>query len=176
MAVPSVLRTYVLCVSILILSSCATGVTKSHFVEQILTVDPQKASVFIYRTSKEHWLIKNRFIAVYVDGNPFLKIKAGEHLIIFLNKGMHTFEAESLVAGNLTAQKIKEEYFFESGKTYYLSVYSRIYGIDWYFASPFQLIPLPLPGIRVSINDVAGEHAKSEIGDDPIEIQKRLIR
>lgn len=125
---------------------------------------PQKAAVYIYRSTEERWWHKTLFVDVYLDERPFIQLKGGEYVIVYLSAGTHSITAEyDRYSGDFQHPRDEKKLELEIGEVIYAEIVPSHQGTTWVWEIPSP-VPLPMPGARVEVVIQPEEDAKQALG------------
>lgn len=144
----------------------------SDFEQSLYQNEPHKASIVIYRSNKESAIHKPIGASVYIDKQPFVRLKGGEYVQIYLPNGKHKIgfiyhrDCENI-------KKWERTIALESGEVYYLEVVPGFGGMAWVYCSPLQGVPFPFIGSKIELFMRKEGEAQRNLGE---EITKDLMK
>lgn len=104
------------------------------------------------------------FVDVYLDERPFIQLKGGEYVIVYLSAGTHSITAEyDRYSGDFQHPRDEKKLELEIGEVIYAEIVPSHQGTTWVWEIPSP-VPLPMPGARVEVVIQPEEDAKQALG------------
>jgi hypothetical protein len=129
-----------------------------------VTEGPQKALIYIYRSTEEHWWHKTLFVDIYLDGRPFIQLKGGEYVMVYLPSGTHSITVEyDRYSGDFQHPRDEKTAQLDSGDVLYAEIVPSHQGTTWVWDFPSP-VPVPLPGAHVQVTFQPEEKAREVLG------------
>jgi len=160
--------------SALLISGCATAPPLSQFENSLITNDPQKASVVIYRSTEESW-IHRVFIDVHVDEHPFMRLIRGEYIQIYLPVGRHRIKVDyPRYSGDVNDDAEDQKMIdLKPGDVLYMEIVPSFKGWTWGCVVTYFPMCVPLPGPKVDLFLKTEEDARKVMGKA---VDRELLR
>ncbi|TNE76850.1 MAG: hypothetical protein EP334_07650 [Gammaproteobacteria bacterium] len=145
------------------LNGCATVATLSQFENSLITNEPQKASLVMYRSNEES-LMHRVFIDIHVDGKPFMKLMRGEYIQIYLSVASHTIKVEYDRYPDADHVENQEIIDLKPGQVLYMEIVPSFEGWTWVCGVTYYPICAPMPAPKVDLALRAEKDARKAMG------------
>lgn len=165
--------------SLLLVSGCATTPPLTQLESSLITQDPQKASVLIYRSTEES-LAHRVFVDIHIDGQPFIRLIRGEYTQTYLPVGNHIIKVKyNRYAGSSSTAEDQEMIDLKLGDVVYMEIVPSFDGWDWVCGVTYFPMCLPMPSPKVELVLASEEEAQKVMGkrvDIKLITERRVIK